>query len=191
MDLARLASDCDVMKFVLISTDKAVRPTSIMGASKRLAEIALRSISSQRQTTNFAIVRFGNVLDSSGSVVPLFRHQIKLGGPITLTHEDVTRYFMTISEAAQLVIQAGASRRVAQTVTTPGISFDMGKPVKILDLAIRMIELSGLTVFNEKDTPNGDIEIKVIGLRPGEKLHEELFLHLWSANRPSENPSRG
>ena len=171
-----------VHNFVLISTDKAVRPTNIMGATKRLAEMVLQALAelnpavtaeggrAATSRTCFSMVRFGNVLGSSGSVVPLFREQIKNGGPITLTHADITRYFMTIPEAAQLVIQAGA-------MGTGGDVFvlDMGQPVRIYDLATRIVELSGLTVKTD-DRPNGDIEIRVTGLRPGEKLYEELLI---------------
>ncbi len=163
-----------VSDFVLVSTDKAVRPTNVMGTSKRLAEMVLQAnaaVQAQRNgKTRFSMVRFGNVLGSSGSVVPLFRKQIEDGGPITLTDERITRYFMTIPEAAQLVIQASA-------MATGGDVFvlDMGEPVKIIDLARRMVELSGLTVLDEAN-PNGDIEIKVTGLRPGEKLYEELLI---------------
>ena len=160
--------------FVLISTDKAVRPTNVMGTSKRLAEMALQaqaqSMANTGGKTCFSMVRFGNVLGSSGSVVPLFRKQIKEGGPITLTDERITRYFMTIPEAAQLVIQAGA-------MATGGDVFvlDMGEPVQIIDLAKRMVELSGMSLKDEAN-PNGDIEIQVTGLRPGEKLYEELLI---------------
>lgn len=171
---AQAAAENGVADFVLISTDKAVRPSNIMGASKRLAEIALQAlavIQSKLQVgTKFSIVRFGNVLDSSGSVVPKFRQQISDGGPITLTHEEVTRYFMTISEAAQLVIQAGAMASGGDVFV-----LDMGQPVKIIDLAQRMVELSGLTV-KDNQHPEGDIEISVTGLRPGEKLYEELLI---------------
>ncbi len=160
--------------FVLISTDKAVRPTNVMGASKRLAEMVLQAQASVMAQTNgqtrFSMVRFGNVLGSSGSVVPLFRRQIKDGGPITLTDERITRYFMTISEAAQLVIQAGAMAGGGDVFV-----LDMGEPVKIIDLAKRMVELSGLGLKDEAN-PNGDIEIQVTGLRPGEKLYEELLI---------------
>ena len=163
-----------VSDFVLISTDKAVRPTNIMGASKRLAEMVLQAnaenIKRRGGQTRFSMVRFGNVLGSSGSVVPLFRQQIKSGGPITLTHADVTRYFMTIPEAAQLVIQAGAMASGGDVYV-----LDMGQPVKISDLARRMVVLSGLTIRDEEH-PNGDIEIQVKGLRPGEKLYEELLI---------------
>jgi FlaA1/EpsC-like NDP-sugar epimerase len=163
-----------VSDFVLVSTDKAVRPTNVMGTSKRLAEMVLQAnaaVQAQRGgKTRFSMVRFGNVLGSSGSVVPLFRKQIADGGPITLTDERITRYFMTIPEAAQLVIQAAA-------MATGGDVFvlDMGEPVKISDLARRMVELSGLTLLDDAN-PNGDIEIKVTGLRPGEKLYEELLI---------------
>lgn len=167
---ARTAAAVGVHHFVLISTDKAVRPTNVMGASKRVAELVLQAMASDGANTVFTMVRFGNVLDSSGSVVPLFRRQIKDGGPVTLTHPEVTRYFMTIPEAAQLVIQAGA-------MATGGEVFvlDMGEPVRIADLARRMIELSGFTVQDEANT-DGDIEIKITGLRPGEKLYEELLI---------------
>ena len=169
MVCAQMAARHGVPNFVLISTDKAVRPTNIMGATKRLAEMVLQALAATH-STSFAMVRFGNVLGSSGSVVPLFREQIKYGGPITLTHEDITRYFMTIPEAAQLVIQAGA-------MATGGDVFvlDMGQPVRIADLARRMVELSGLSLRNAAN-PNGDIEITLTGLRPGEKLYEELLI---------------
>ncbi len=167
---AQAAVQCGVSDFILISTDKAVRPTNIMGASKRLAEMALQALAAAQSNTRLSMVRFGNVLGSSGSVVPLFRQQIRDGGPITLTHSDITRYFMTIPEAAQLVIQAGA-------MATGGDVFvlDMGQAVKILDLAKRMVELSGLTVKDEAH-PDGDIDIQITGLRPGEKLYEELLI---------------
>ncbi len=175
---AQAAAANGVADFVLISTDKAVRPTNIMGASKRLAEMALQALAENnpdskiqtRVTTNFSMVRFGNVLGSSGSVVPKFRQQIRDGGPITLTHTEITRYFMTIPEAAQLVIQAGAMSKGGDVFV-----LDMGESVKIIDLARRMIELYGLTVRDEYH-PDGDIEIEVTGLRPGEKLYEELLL---------------
>ena len=167
---AEAAARNGVRNFVLISTDKAVRPTNIMGATKRLAEMVLQALAEQRAATTFSMVRFGNVLGSSGSVVPLFREQIKNGGPITLTHADITRYFMTIPEAAQLVIQAGAMGQGGDVFV-----LDMGEPVKIIDLARRMVELSGLTVQDEAD-PSGDIELAVTGLRPGEKLYEELLI---------------
>ena len=176
-DLAKLALSNNVSNFVFISTDKAVRPTSIMGATKRLAELSLQALndknlglSDDHNQTKFAIVRFGNVLDSSGSVIPKFRDQIKNGGPITLTDRKITRYFMTITEAAQLVIQAGAMAKGGEVFV-----LDMGNPIKIYDLAKRMIELSGLSIKSNTN-PNGDIEIKITGLRPGEKLYEELLL---------------
>jgi FlaA1/EpsC-like NDP-sugar epimerase len=167
-----------VSDFVLISTDKAVRPTNIMGTTKRLAEMVLQAkaaaqvikLGEQGGKTRFSMVRFGNVLGSSGSVVPLFRKQIAEGGPITLTDERMTRYFMTISEAAQLVIQAAAMANGGDVFV-----LDMGQPVKILNLATRMVELSGLTVL-DSNNPTGDIEIQVTGLRPGEKLYEELLI---------------
>jgi len=179
---AQAAARHGVQNFVLVSTDKAVRPTNIMGATKRLAEMVLQALAelnpavvaegsrSASPRTCFSMVRFGNVLGSSGSVVPLFRQQIKNGGPITLTHADITRYFMTIPEAAQLVIQAGA-------MGTGGDVFvlDMGQPVRIYDLARRMVELSGLSV-RSSDNPEGDIEVAITGLRPGEKLYEELLI---------------
>ncbi|MNL06678.1 UDP-N-acetyl-alpha-D-glucosamine C6 dehydratase [compost metagenome] len=167
---ARIAMECKVPNFVLISTDKAVRPTNIMGASKRVAEMALQGLAQQSSDTCFSMVRFGNVLGSSGSVVPLFRKQIEAGGPITLTHADITRYFMTIPEAAQLVIQAGAMAQGGDVFV-----LDMGEPVRIIDLARRLVELSGRTVRDEH-SPDGDIELQVTGLRPGEKLYEELLI---------------
>ena len=168
--IARAAAAHGVTDFVLISTDKAVRPTNIMGASKRLAEMVLQALASTATGTKFTMVRFGNVLGSSGSVVPLFRQQIRNGGPITLTDPDITRYFMTIPEAAQLVIQAGAMAKGGDVFV-----LDMGQSVKIKDLATRMIELSGMTVKDEFNS-GGDIEIAVTGLRPGEKLYEELLI---------------
>ncbi|CDG23244.1 putative dTDP-glucose-4, 6-dehydratase/UDP-glucose 4-epimerase (WeeK) (WbpM) [Xenorhabdus poinarii G6] len=168
--IAQAAIAQKVDKFVLISTDKAVRPTNIMGATKRFAELILQALAKQNKHTQFSMVRFGNVLGSSGSVVPLFEKQIANGGPITLTHKDITRYFMTIPEAAQLVIQAGA-----MGVNGDVFVLDMGESVRIYDLAIKMINLSGLTV-KEENNRNGDIEIKVTGLRPGEKLYEELLV---------------
>jgi FlaA1/EpsC-like NDP-sugar epimerase len=171
-NLAAVAQEHGVSNFVLISTDKAVRPTNVMGASKRFAELILQAMADASKVggTCFSMVRFGNVLGSSGSVVPLFRDQIKAGGPITLTHSEVTRYFMTIPEAAQLVIQAGAMASGGEVFV-----LDMGEPVKIYDLARRMIQLSGLSVRNDEN-PHGDIEITVTGLRPGEKLYEELLI---------------
>ena len=170
LSCAQAAASCGVENFVLISTDKAVRPTNTMGATKRMAELVLQALAKESNNTCFSMVRFGNVLGSSGSVVPLFEKQIAAGGPVTLTHEDITRYFMTIPEAAQLVIQAGA-------MGTGGDVFvlDMGEPVRIIDLAHRMITLQGLTVRDDKN-PYGDIAIKTTGLRPGEKLYEELLI---------------
>jgi FlaA1/EpsC-like NDP-sugar epimerase len=185
-----------VQNFVLISTDKAVRPTNIMGATKRLAEMVLQALnegnlsvdssthnasnSVKNAKTRFSMVRFGNVLGSSGSVVPLFREQIKNGGPITLTHPEITRYFMTIPEAAQLVIQAGGMGSGGDVFV-----LDMGEPVRIYDLASRIVELSGLTLKNKKN-PQGDIEISVTGLRPGEKLYEELLIG--DNPKPTQHP---
>ena len=171
---AQIALKTGVSHFILISTDKAVRPTNVMGASKRVAELVLQAIAEDAakggHVTRFSMVRFGNVLGSSGSVAPLFSSQIKAGGPITLTHPEVTRYFMTIPEAAQLVIQSSA-------MATGGDVFvlDMGQPVRIYDLAVKMVYLSGLMVKDELH-PHGDIEIEVTGLRPGEKLYEELLI---------------
>lgn len=156
--------------FLLISTDKAVRPTNVMGASKRFAELVLQSMTQQYTGTIFSMVRFGNVLGSSGSVVPLFREQIKHTGPVTVTHPEITRFFMTIPEAAQLVIQASAMSKGGDVFV-----LDMGEPVKIIDLARSMINLAGLEVLDDNN-PNGDIEIKYVGLRPGEKLYEELLI---------------
>ena len=167
---ARAARDTGVETFVLISTDKAVSPTSIMGASKRFAELVLQALQQGSESTRFAMVRFGNVLESSGSVVPLFREQIRQGGPVTVTHPEIIRYFMTIPEAAQLVIQAGGMAHGGEVFV-----LDMGEPVKIRDLAVRMINLMGLTV-KDAEHPNGDIEIKFTGLRPAEKLYEELLI---------------
>jgi FlaA1/EpsC-like NDP-sugar epimerase len=200
---ARAAMEAKVPNFVLISTDKAVRPTNIMGASKRLAEMALQALAASPQVafaclneqktevenhTHFSMVRFGNVLGSSGSVVPLFREQIQQGGPITLTDAEVTRYFMSIPEAAQLVMQAGGlsgSPRASGPRDDGGekrgpsgaevFVLDMGEPVKILDLARRMVELSGLRVKDDA-CPQGDIAIEITGLRPGEKRYEELLI---------------
>jgi FlaA1/EpsC-like NDP-sugar epimerase len=166
----RAAIESGVESFVLISTDKAVNPTSVMGATKRLAEIVVQAYQSSGDLPCFSMVRFGNVLQSSGSVVPLFKEQILNGGPVTVTHREIIRYFMTIPEAAQLVIQAGAMANGADVFV-----LDMGKPVKIRDLAYRMIRLMGLTVCDQSN-PEGEIEIKYIGLRPAEKLFEELLI---------------
>ena len=184
LTMAQVAIEKGVSDFVLISTDKAVRPTNVMGASKRLAEMCLQALFAdqtvvslaqpvserQKEKTKLSMVRFGNVLDSSGSVIPRFRKQIRDGGPITLTHPEIARFFMTIPEAAQLVIHAGAMAKGGDVFV-----LDMGKPVKIADLAKRMVELSGLSVRDEEN-PDGDIEIVLTGLRPGEKLYEELLL---------------
>jgi FlaA1/EpsC-like NDP-sugar epimerase len=184
LNVARTAIETNVANFVLISTDKAVRPTNVMGASKRAAELILQALSAEtmvrfddspvtalvRNRTRFSMVRFGNVLGSSGSVVPLFRKQIEIGGPITLTHAEVTRYFMTIPEAAQLVLQAGAMAEGGEVFV-----LDMGQSVRIMDLARRMVELSGHSIKDDEH-PDGDIAIEVTGLRPGEKLYEELLI---------------
>lgn len=183
LNTAQAAIQSGVEHFVLISTDKAVRPTNVMGSTKRLAEMVLQALSceaapvllnqgarSNQNKTRFTMVRFGNVLGSSGSVIPLFREQIKRGGPVTVTHPNITRYFMTIPEAAQLVIQAGSMGQGGDVFV-----LDMGQPVKIAELAERMIRLSGLSVRNEDD-PSGDIAIEFTGLRPGEKLYEELLI---------------
>jgi len=169
--LAEAALKYNVSNFVLISSDIAVRSTNIMGATKRLAEICVQSLyDNQNQKSKFAIVRFGNVLQSSGSVIPKFKQQIKEGGPITLTHPDVTRYFMTITEASQLVIQAGAMAEKCEVYV-----LDMGESIKIKSLVERMIKLSGLSIKDDKNL-EGDVLIKIIGLRPGEKLYEELLI---------------
>ncbi|QOK99693.1 polysaccharide biosynthesis protein (plasmid) [Ralstonia pseudosolanacearum] len=171
LTVAEVSSTYGVQTCVLVSTDKAVRPTNIMGASKRMSELVFQAAAARANTrTTFAMVRFGNVLGSSGSVVPLFRRQIEHGGPITVTHAEAVRYFMLIPEAAQLVIQAGAMAEGGEVFV-----LDMGKPVRIADLARAMVEMSGL---QEKtaNNPGGDIEIKVVGLRPGEKLYEELLI---------------
>lgn len=167
---AHTAYQTGIEHFILISTDKAVRPTNIMGASKRMAELGLQALAQQADKTTFSMVRFGNVLGSSGSVVPLFRKQIKAGGPLTVTHQDIIRYFMTIPEAAQLVIQAGSMAKGGEVFL-----LDMGDPVKIVDLARRMLRLSGLSEKTEEN-PDGNIEIQFSGLRPGEKLYEELLI---------------
>jgi len=189
MTLAKVAVEQGLENFVLISTDKAVNPTNGMGASKRVAELILQAISAEKSTTfesfngtpvsaknntQFSMVRFGNVLGSSGSVVPLFRRQIRVGGPVTLTHRDITRYFMTISEASKLVMHS-ASMKSNKNDSSKVYVLDMGKPIRIIDLARRMIELSGLRVRDE-DFPEGDIDINITGLRPGEKLYEELLI---------------
>jgi FlaA1/EpsC-like NDP-sugar epimerase len=171
---AQVSQECGVSNFILVSTDKAVRPTNVMGASKRIAELVLQAMADlaikDNHPINFSMVRFGNVLGSSGSVAPLFSAQIAAGGPITLTHPEVTRYFMTIPEAAQLVVQASAMADGGDVFV-----LDMGEPVRIYDLATKMVYLSGLLVKDEA-RPHGDIEIKVTGLRPGEKLYEELLI---------------
>jgi len=167
---AEAAIAAKVENFVLISTDKAVRPTNVMGASKRMAELVLQGLANRQTTTRMCMVRFGNVLGSSGSVVPLFAQQIKAGGPVTLTHKEITRFFMTIPEASQLVIQASAMAKGGEVFV-----LDMGEPVRIYDLAKRMIHLAGLKL-KDRTNPNGDIEIQITGLRPGEKLYEELLI---------------
>ncbi|MGA9583078.1 MAG: nucleoside-diphosphate sugar epimerase/dehydratase [Allosphingosinicella sp.] len=167
--LARAAFDAKLTRFTMISTDKAVRPESVMGASKRVAELVIQALAEQGET-RFGIVRFGNVLDSSGSVVQTFREQIRRGGPVTVTHPDVTRFFMSIPEATQLVLQASAMARHGEVFV-----LDMGEPIRIAELARNMISLSGMTV-REEDNPAGDVEIAYVGLRPGEKLYEELFV---------------
>ena len=167
------AIDAEVETFVLISTDKAVRPTNIMGATKRFAEMILQSLSDKddiKNKTRITMVRFGNVIGSSGSAIPLFQQQIKEGGPVTVTHSEVIRYFMSIPEAAELVIQAGAMGKGGDVFV-----LDMGEPIKIYDLAKRLIRLSGMEL-KDKDNPDGDIEIIFTGLRPGEKLYEELLI---------------
>lgn len=167
---AEAAVESGVQSFVLISTDKAVKPTNVMGAAKRFSELVLQAMNDRGVRTRFSIVRFGNVLESSGSVVPLFRDQIRNGGPVTVTHPDICRYFMTIPEAASLVLQAGSMANGGEVFV-----LDMGESVRIADLAQRMIHLMGLTV-RERDNPEGDIEIKYTGLRPAEKLFEELLI---------------
>ena len=170
LEIARAAVNTGVETFVLVSTDKAVRPTNVMGTTKRLAELICQALAQRQDSTRFCMVRFGNVLGSSGSVVPLFRRQILDGGPITVTHPDITRYFMTIPEAAQLVIQAGAMGRGGDVFV-----LDMGEPVRIAELARQMVRLSGLEVADAAN-PDGDISIIYTGLRPGEKLYEELLI---------------
>ena len=175
LNCALTAQETNVKTFVLISTDKAVRPTNVMGASKRFAELIIQSLSKKNELqkedqVKFTIVRFGNVLGSSSSVVPLFKEQIEKGGPVTVTDPEIVRYFMSIQEAAELVIQAGALSKGSEVFV-----LDMGKPIKIIDLAKKMIRLSGLEVYNE-ETKEGDIEIKFTGLRDGEKLYEELII---------------
>jgi FlaA1/EpsC-like NDP-sugar epimerase len=167
---AEAAMEADVKRFILVSTDKAVRTTNVMGASKRLAEMVLQALQDTSEATKFSMVRFGNVLGSSGSVVPLFLEQIERGGPVTVTHADATRYFMTIPEAAQLVLHAAS-------MGTGGDVFllDMGSPIRIMDLARRMIRLKGFTLRQPGST-EGDIEIRISGLAPGEKIHEELLI---------------
>ena len=181
LNMARAAMGSGVKNFVLVSTDKAVRPTNVMGASKRMAELILQALADQPEhSTCFSMVRFGNVLGSSGSVVPLFRQQIALGGPLSVTHPEVTRYFLTIPEAAQLVLQAGAMASGGEVFV-----LDMGEPVKIIELARRMVELSGLSVRDEAN-PTGDIALAITGLRPGEKLYEELLIG--DASIPTNHP---
>ena len=167
---AQAAISTNVENFVLISSDKAVRPTNVMGATKRVAELVLQALDKEHHNTCFTMVRFGNVLDSSGSVIPLFKKQIKSGGPVTVTHPNVVRYFMSIPEAVELVIQAGAMSKGGEVFV-----LDMGEPIRIYDLAVKMIQLSGLVVLDENN-PQGDIEIQYTGLRPGEKLYEELLI---------------
>lgn len=168
--VAEAARRANVDRFILVSSDKAVRPTSIMGSSKRMAELVVQDLAARSESTRFSMVRFGNVLGSSGSVVPLFQEQVRHGGPLTVTHPDVTRFFMTISEAARLVLLAGSFSRGGDVFV-----LDMGEPVHILSVARKMILGAGYTIRDD-ETPNGDIEIKFTGLRPGEKMHEELLI---------------
>ncbi len=173
--LAEAAVECGVRRFVLVSSDKAVRPTNVMGATKRAAELVVQDIAGRAPGTAFAMVRFGNVLGSSGSVIPLFRAQIARGGPVTLTHAEVTRYFMTMDEAARLVLLAGSFAGAEGARRCDVFVLDMGNPVRIRDLAAQMIAAAGYTL-RDAANPDGDIEIVVTGLRPGEKLHEELLI---------------
>jgi FlaA1/EpsC-like NDP-sugar epimerase len=168
--VAEAAREAGIERFILVSTDKAVRPSSMMGASKRFAELLIQDLATRSVNTRFSMVRFGNVLGSSGSVIPLFEEQIAKGGPITLTHKDMTRFFMTIPEAVQLVLLAGSFARGGDVFV-----LDMGKPVPIAQVARQLIEGAGLSV-RDADNPEGDIEIRITGLRPGEKLHEELLI---------------
>jgi FlaA1/EpsC-like NDP-sugar epimerase len=168
--VANAAREAGVERFILVSTDKAVRPTSVMGGSKRFAEMIVQDLATRSDRTRFSMVRFGNVLGSSGSVIPVFADQIAQGGPVTLTHPEVTRYFMTIPEAVRLVLLAGSFARDGDVFV-----LDMGEPVAIQDIARRMIEASGYSV-RDAANPRGDIEIEITGLRPGEKLHEELLI---------------
>jgi len=168
----------NVKDLVLVSTDKAVNPTNVMGATKRCAELVVQAYAADDSTTRLSMVRFGNVLASSGSVVPLFREQVRKGGPVTVTHPDVTRYFMTIPEAAQLVVQASGIARGGEVFL-----LDMGKPVRIRDLAVQVIELLGKSVRDDNN-PEGDIEIRYTDLRPGEKLYEELLIDAEAQTTP-------
>jgi FlaA1/EpsC-like NDP-sugar epimerase len=179
-NVALIAAEYSVEKFVLVSTDKAVRPTNIMGATKRFAELFVQGIAELHSDTEFAIVRFGNVLGSSGSVVPLFTEQIRAGGPVTVTHPDIIRYFMTIPEAAALVIQAGSMGKQGEVFV-----LDMGEPVKIVDLAQKMAHLMGHELFTSEQQ-SGDIKLLFSGLRPGEKLYEELLID--DAETDTEHP---
>tara|TARA_B100000214_G_scaffold141453_1_gene101119 strand:- start:351 stop:1178 length:828 start_codon:yes stop_codon:yes gene_type:complete len=168
-NVSKIADEFNVENMVLVSTDKAVRPTNIMGASKRMSELILQAYSDKSKCC-FSMVRFGNVLESAGSVVPLFRNQIKSGGPVTVTHRSITRYFMSIPEAVELVLQSGAMAKGGDVFV-----LDMGEPIKIIDLAYKMIHLSGFTPI-DNENPDGDINIEYTGLRPGEKLYEELLI---------------